>query len=178
MRGRRRAHRSDRPEQDFQEVISDADCRTDRRYLEIRASSYAARARLNWWSEATVRLRALTITTPCARAPRRDAEPQNLSIGVANWLSWAIGSSTSPAQRSFDVVVSRRSARPFASSAELGLQENGRPSPNGTALWPRPGSMDGGTSGCAGGPSPRSLLNTLDPAVTIRLEARLRKRRA
>jgi hypothetical protein len=28
--------------------------------------------------------------------------------------------------------VSRRSARPFASSADWGLQQNGRPSPRGT----------------------------------------------
>ncbi len=69
------ARRSDRPKQDFRVVILDGDCRTDRRYLEIRASSCAERAQLNWWSEATVRLRALTITTPCARAPRCYAEP-------------------------------------------------------------------------------------------------------
>jgi AraC-like DNA-binding protein len=33
------ARRSDRPKQDFREVILHGDCRTDRRYLEIRASS-------------------------------------------------------------------------------------------------------------------------------------------
>src|SRR5271157_4474752 len=100
--------RSDRPKQDFREVILDGDRRTDRRYLEIRASSHAERAQPKWWSEVIVCLRALTITTPCARAPRRYAEPKNFQIGIAHSWSWAIGSSTSAAQRSFDVVVSRR----------------------------------------------------------------------
>jgi hypothetical protein len=95
-------------EQDFREVILDGDCRTDRRYLEIRASSYAERAQLNWGSEVTVCLRSLTLTTPCARAPRRYAEAKNFPIGIARSWSWAIGSSTSAARRSFDVVVSRR----------------------------------------------------------------------
>ena len=40
-------------------MILDGDCRTDRRYLEIRASSYAERAQLNWGSEVTVCLRSL-----------------------------------------------------------------------------------------------------------------------
>ena len=35
-------------------MILDGDCRTDRRYLEIRASSYAERAQLNWGSEVIV----------------------------------------------------------------------------------------------------------------------------
>jgi len=61
------ALRSDRPKQDFREVILDGDCRTDRRYLEIRASSYAERAQLNWASEVTVCLRSLTLTTPFRR---------------------------------------------------------------------------------------------------------------
>ena len=89
-------------------MILDGDCRTDRRYLEIRASSSVERTQLNWRSEVTVSLRALTLTTPCARAPRRYAEPKNFQIGIAHSWSWAIGSSTSAAQRSFDVVVSRR----------------------------------------------------------------------
>jgi hypothetical protein len=59
----------------------------------------------------------------------------NFPIGIALG-ELAIGSSTSAAQWSFDVVVSRRSARPFASSAEWGLQVNGRPYPKGTALSP------------------------------------------
>jgi hypothetical protein len=89
-------------------VILDGDCRTDRRYLEIRASSYAERAQLNWRSEVIVYLGTLPITTLCARAPRRYAESKNFQIGIAHSWSWAIGSSTSAAQRSFDGVVSRR----------------------------------------------------------------------
>src|SRR5262249_3145164 len=86
-------------------------------------------------TEVTICPHTWTLTTPCARASRRYAEPKNFPIGIAHPWSWAIGSSTSAAQRSFDGVVSRRYARPFASSAELGLQQNGRPSPRGTALW-------------------------------------------
>jgi hypothetical protein len=116
-------------------VILDVDGRTDRRYFEIRASSYAGLTQLNWRSEVAVCLRALTITTPCARAPRRSAEPKNFPIGIAQWWSWAIGSSTSAAQRSFDGVVSRRSARPFASIAEWGLSMiQGRRPPQQTSV--------------------------------------------
>ncbi len=39
------------------------------------------------------------------------------------------------------MVVCRRKARPFVLSAKLGLQENGRPSLKGTALWPGPCSV-------------------------------------
>ena len=61
---------------------------------------------------------------------------------VAHPWSWDIGSSTSAAQTSLNMVRSRRKARPFGLSTKLGLQENGRPSPKGTALWPGPYSMD------------------------------------
>jgi len=60
---------------------------------------------------------------------------------VAHPWSWDIGSSTSAAQTSLNMVLSRRKARPFALSSKSGLQENGRPSPTGTALWPGPCSM-------------------------------------
>ena len=59
-------------------------------------------------TEVTVCLRSSTLTTPCARAPRRYAEPQNFPIGIAHSWSWAIGSSTGAARRSLDLVVSRR----------------------------------------------------------------------
>ena len=49
---------------------------------------------------------------------------------------------TSAAQTSLNMVLSRRKARPFGLSTKLGLQENGRPSPKGTTLWPEPYSMD------------------------------------
>jgi hypothetical protein len=59
-------------------------------------------------TEVSVCLRSSPLTTACARAPRRYAEAKNFPIGIARSWSWAIGSSTSAAQRSFDVVVSRR----------------------------------------------------------------------
>jgi hypothetical protein len=59
-------------------------------------------------TEVTVCPHTWTLTTPCARASRRYAEPKNFPIGIAHPWSWAIGSSTSAAQRSFDGVVSRR----------------------------------------------------------------------
>ena len=89
-------------------MILDGDCRTDRRDLEIRASSYAQCAQLNWRSEVIVYLGTLPITTLCARAPRCDAESKNFLIGIAHSCTWAIGSATSAAQSSFDGVVSRR----------------------------------------------------------------------
>ena len=39
---------------------------------------------------------------PCAHVPGRYAEPSNFKIGIVHPWSWAIGSSTSAAQRSFD----------------------------------------------------------------------------
>ena len=80
----------------------------------------------------TVCLQTLTITTPCARAPRRYAEPKNFQIGIAHPWSWAIGSSTSAAQRPFDMVVCRRKASSFVLITGSGLRENGRPSLTGT----------------------------------------------
>jgi hypothetical protein len=37
-----------------------------------------------------------------------NAAPKNFQIGIAHPRSWAIGSSISAAQRSFNVIVSRR----------------------------------------------------------------------
>jgi hypothetical protein len=74
--------------------------RPKRRTVALRASAGS--------TEVTVCLRSSTFTTPCARAPRRYASAKNFPIGIAHSWSWAIGSSTSAAQRSFDVVVSRR----------------------------------------------------------------------
>jgi hypothetical protein len=102
------ALRSDRPKPACRKMILDGDHRSDGRCPEIRACSSAESPRLSWRSEVAVSLRAWTITTPCARAPRRDAEPKNFPIGIAHSWSWAIGSSTGAAQRSFDGVVSRR----------------------------------------------------------------------
>ena len=58
-------------------------------------------------------------------------------ICVAHPWSWAIGSSTSAAQMSFDMVVCRRKARPFVLITKSGLQENGRPSPEGNGARAR-----------------------------------------
>jgi hypothetical protein len=75
------------------------------------------------------------MAVPCARAPGRHAEPSNIENLVAHPWSWAIGSSTSAAQRSFDLVVCRRKAQLFVLITELELRENSRPSLTGTALW-------------------------------------------
>ena len=85
--------------------------------------------------------RDFALATPCAHVPGCYAEPSNFKIGMAHPWSWAIGSSTSAAQRSFDVVVSRQKARPFVLSTKWGLQENGRPSLKGMAPWPGPCSV-------------------------------------
>jgi len=61
---------------------------------------------------------------------------------VAHRWSWDIGSSTSAAQTSLNMVRSRRKARPFGLSTKWGLQESERPSPKGRAPWPGPCSMD------------------------------------
>jgi hypothetical protein len=46
--------------------------------------------------------RHFALATPCAYVPGCYAELSNFKIGVAHPWSWAIGSSTSAAQRSFD----------------------------------------------------------------------------
>ena len=85
----------------------------------------------DWRSPPSVGSGPFAIAGPCARVPGRYAEPRNVKNLVAHPWSWAIGSSTSAAQRSFDMVVCRRKARPFVLITKLGLQENGRPSPEG-----------------------------------------------
>src|ERR1700693_5353411 len=46
--------------------------------------------------------RHFALATPCAHVPGCYAEPSNFKIGIAHPWSWAIGSSTSAAQRAFD----------------------------------------------------------------------------
>jgi hypothetical protein len=46
--------------------------------------------------------RHVAMATPCAPVPGCYAEPSNFKIGIAHPWSWAIGSPTSAAQRSFD----------------------------------------------------------------------------
>ena len=74
--------------------------------------------------------------------PGRYSGPNKFKRRVAHPWSWDIGSSTRAAQMSLNMVRSRLKARPFGLSTKLGLQENGRPSPKGTTLWPGPYSMD------------------------------------
>src|SRR5271157_2500296 len=76
--------------------------------------------------------RDFALATPCAHVPGRYSEPSNFKSRVAHPWSWDIGSSTSAAQTSLNMVLSRRKAPPFGLSPKLGLQENGRPSPKGT----------------------------------------------
>ena len=91
----------------------------------------------DWRSPPSVGSGPFAIAGPCARVPGRYAEPRNVKNLVAHPWSWAIGSSTSAAQRSFDMVVCRRKARPFVLITKLGLQENGRPSPEGNGAVAR-----------------------------------------
>ena len=76
---------------------------------------------------------------PCARAlfwTEQVQEPCCAPVELGHRLI------NGAAQTSLNMVRSRRKARPFGLSTKLGLQENGRPSPKGTAMWPGPYSMD------------------------------------
>ena len=88
---------SDRPKQDFREVILDGDCRSDRRYLEISASSYAERI-----TELAIRnhhlYQCIDYHNALCPGARRYAKPKNFQIGIAHSWSWAIGSSTRAAR--------------------------------------------------------------------------------
>jgi hypothetical protein len=46
--------------------------------------------------------RHFALATLCVHVPGRYAEPSHFKIGIARLWSWAIGSSTSADQRSFD----------------------------------------------------------------------------
>jgi hypothetical protein len=89
----------------------------------------------DWRSPAYVGAGPFAMAVPCARVPGRYAEPRNVKNLVVHPWSGAIGSSTSAAQKSFDMVVCRRKAQPYVLITELGLRENGRPSLTGTVLW-------------------------------------------
>ena len=136
------ARRSHRPKPAFRKVIFDGDRRSDGRYLEISASSCAEGATLDWRWPPTYSSGPFALATPCTHVPGRYSGPSKFKSRVAHPWSWDIGSSTSAAWTSLNMVLSCRKARPFGLSTKLGLQESGRPSPKGTALWPEPCSMD------------------------------------
>ena len=144
-----RARRSHRPKPAFRKVIMDGDRRSDGRYLEISASACPEGATLDWGWPPTYGSGPFALATPCTHVPGRYSGPSNFKSRVAHPWSRDIGSSTSAAQTSLNMVLSRRKARPFGLSTKLGLQENGRPSPKGTARWPGPCSMGWGTTGSA-----------------------------
>jgi hypothetical protein len=96
----------------------------------------AERGTPNWPWPATSGSGPLALAMPCAQVPGRYAGPSNVKSRVAHPWSWDIGPSTSAAQTSLNVVHSRRKARTFGLSTKMGLQDNGRPSPKGTALGP------------------------------------------
>ena len=79
----------------------------------------------DWRSPPSVGSGPFAIAGPCARVPGRYAEPRNVKNLVAHPWSWAIGSSTSAAQMSFDMVVCRRKARPFGNGYGLGRSSVG-----------------------------------------------------
>ena len=57
---------------------------------------------------------------PCACVPGRYAEPSHFQIGIAHPWSWAIGSSTSAAQRSFDYGQLPSESPAFRVEREMG----------------------------------------------------------
>jgi hypothetical protein len=67
----------------------------------------------DWRSPSSVGSGPFAIAGPCARVPGRYAQPRKLKNLVAHPWSWAIGSSTSAAQMSLEMVVCRQKARPF-----------------------------------------------------------------
>ena len=138
----RLAHRSHRPKPAFRKVILDGDRRSDGRYLEISATPCPEGATLDWGWPPTYGSGPFALATPCTHVPGRYSGPSKFKSRVAHPWSWDIGSSTSAAWTSLNMVLSCRKARPFGLSTKLGLQESGRPSPKGTALWPEPCSMD------------------------------------
>jgi hypothetical protein len=121
--------RSHRPKPAFRKVILDGDRRSFGRYLEISASSCAEGATLDWRWPLTYGSGRFALAMPCTHVPGRYSGPSKFKSRVAHPWSWDIGSSTSAAQTSLNMVLSRRKARPFGLSTKLGLQENGRPSP-------------------------------------------------
>ena len=101
------ARRSDRPKLACRKMILDGEHRSDWRCLEIRASSSAESTQLNWRSAVAFSLRALTITTPCARAPgvmlnRGTSRSASPLVELGHWLINKRGPEV------VDVVVSRR----------------------------------------------------------------------
>jgi len=130
-------------------VILDGDRRSDGRYLEISESSCAEGATLDWRWPLTYGSGPFALATPCTHVPGRYSGPSKFKSHVAHPWSWDIGSSTSAAQTSLNMVLSRRKARPFVRRTNLGLQRYGQPSLKGTALWPGPCSMGWGTTGSA-----------------------------
>jgi hypothetical protein len=58
---------------------------------------------LDWRSPPRVGSGPFAMAVPCARVPGRYAEPRNVKNLVAHPWSWALGSTTSAALRSFDI---------------------------------------------------------------------------
>ena len=61
--------------------------------------------------------------TPCTHVPGRYSGPNKFNRRVAHPWSWDIGSSTSAAQTSLNMVRSRRKARPFGLSTKWGFRK-------------------------------------------------------
>jgi len=112
-----------------------------RSFTALRIQDSSEGATLDWGWPPTYGSGPFALATPCTHVPGRYSGPSNFKSRVAHPWSRDIGSSTSAAQTSLNMVLSRRKARPFGLSTKLGLQENGRRSPKGTARWPGPCSM-------------------------------------
>jgi hypothetical protein len=109
-------------------VTLDGDRRSDGRYLEIRASCGEGATR-DWRRPPTHGSGPFALATSCTPVPGCYSGPSQFKSRVPHPWSGDIGSSTSTAQTSLNLVRSRRKARPFGLSTKWGLQENGRPSP-------------------------------------------------
>ena len=97
--------RSHRPKPAFRKVILDGDRRSDGRYLEISATSCPEGATLDWGWPPTYGSGPFALATPCTHVPGRYSEPSKFKSRVAHPWSWDIGSSTSAAWTSLNMVL-------------------------------------------------------------------------
>jgi hypothetical protein len=81
--------------------------------------------------------RHFALATPCAHVPGCCAEPSNFKIGIAHPWSWAIGSSTSAAQSSFDYGRLPSESPAFRVEREIGASGHRPTIPGGNGAVAR-----------------------------------------
>ncbi len=119
-------HRSHRPKPAFRKVILDGDRRSDGRYLEISASSCPEDATLDWGWPPTYGSGPFALATPCTYVPGRYSGPSKFKSRVAHPWNWDIGSSTSAAWTSLNMVLTDRCAKSLTFGAD-GHRKSWRP---------------------------------------------------